>query len=392
LDKLGFNNIKKIHLNEGHGAFAAIELFKKSSGNNDKEKIKKVRKKIVFTTHTPLLSAQDFFSLETVLKYQEDFPKQIKEIISDSEINTTKLSFFFSGCNNAVSKIHQKISSKDWSKFKIDYITNGVYAPDWIFLENKKLYNQYCGFWKENNNLLKKAKKIPLKELKNAHLKAKKSLFDFVYKKTKKVLDKNIFTIGFARRFTAYKRPDLLLLNPERLIDIHKKYGKLQVIYAGKAHPDDRIGQEMINKILNYQEKHQEDLKIIFLENYDIEMAKLLVAGVDLWLNTPLKLNEASGTSGMKAALNGVPQLSVLDGWWVEGFLKNKTGWSIKSSNNDFIEANFLYDELEKNIFPIFYKHPKKWLKIIRNVIAINGPKFNSQRMLKEYIKKIYKI
>ncbi len=388
LKSLGYKNIEKIHLNEGHGALAVVELYNSSKKKKDEEKINEVRKKIVFTTHTPVPEGHDVFYGEFLLKYQPDFPIHLKEVVIGDKINFTRLAMFFSSYINGVSKKHGQVSKKMFPKFNIGHITNGVDSIFWTSSYMSKLFDKYISKWRENNELLKKANKIPLEEINLAHNKAKKDLIRYINKKNKSNLKEDVFTIVFARRFTPYKRPSFLLADIKKLVDIHNKVGKIQIIYAGKAHSRDVVGKTIIADINRISKKLKNKVNISFVANYNLKIAKLLVSGSDLWLNNPIPPNEASATSGMKAAHNGVPQLSTYDGWWPEASHKTKTGWTIIEDG----DKNNLYDILGKEIIPTFYKNQIEYLKIRRNTIYKNASKFNTQRMLKEYNKKAYKI
>lgn len=387
LNKLGYKDIK-IHLNEGHGALAAVELFLNSKKTKNKDRIKEVKKRIVFTTHTPIPAGHDIFFGEFLLKYQPDFPKHVKGLIENDTINFTKLALFFSSYANSVSLKHQKVSQKMFPQYKIEAITNGVNSLFWTSEEFKELFNKFIPSWKENNSLLSRANKIPLNEIKEAHLKAKRRLINFIEEKKGIKFKDDVFIITFARRFAPYKRPSLLLDDLNSLKKINKQVGKIQIIYAGKAHPKDEVGKTLISEVNKRIKKISSEIKIVFLENYDLEMAKLLVSGSDLWLNNPVAPNEASATSGMKAAHNGVPQVSTWDGWWPEAYHKGKTGWTIKEKD----ETNNLYELLSKEIIPLYYKKPEKYLKICRQAISLNAAKFNTQRVIMDYLKKVYKL
>jgi starch phosphorylase len=251
--------------------------------------------------------------------------------------------------------------------------------------------------WRADPFVLRSAFGIDKGEIWNAHMEAKRALVEFVNKSGDCGMNNEDFTIGFARRQTAYKRPDLLISNPQRLIEISKKVGPMQIIYSGKAHPKDYSGKEVIKKICDITKEINKDIKMFFIPNYDITIAKLMVAGVDLWLNTPQRPNEASGTSGMKAACNGIPQFGTLDGWWIEGCIENVTGWSIGSEKLDDKEdydqqadLNDLYYKLENKIIPKFYNDRDDWIKIMCSCIAINGSFFNTNRMLQQYVLNAY--
>lgn len=387
LEKLKETDIKKIHLNEGHGALAAIELFLNSKKKNVSDKVKEVRKKLVFTTHTPVVAGHDIYFGEFLLKYQPDFPVKVKGLVKDDRVNFTNLAMFFSSYVNAVSLKHRAVSRAMFPAYKINSITNGVNSSLWTAPEFKELFDRYIPNWEEKNELLKQAEKIPLSEIKSVHQKAKLRLIKLVEEKTKLKFKEDVFTITFARRFAPYKRPSLLLDDLEILKKINKRVGKIQIIYSGKAHPNDVVGQTLISEVNKRIKKVAKEIKIAFLENYDIEIAKILVAGSNLWLNNPVAPNEASGTSGMKAAHNGIPQLSTLDGWWPEAYPK-KTGWIIK---DDGVENNLL-EVLSEKIIPLYYKKEEEYFKVCRQAISLNAAKFNTQRVLGEYIKRAYRL
>ena len=388
---LGYKNLKKYHLNEGHGALAAVELFLNSSQNNNQEKVAAVRRQVVFTTHTPLKREQDVFLAAYLKQYQPDFPDYLPGLVNQGEVNLTVVCLYFSAYANAVSKRHQKISQKMFPGYQIKSITNGVNSLNWTAPEFKKLYDRQILNWRAFSPSLLNANKIPLIEIWLAHQKSKKRLTDYINNNSSVKLAKNVFTLGFARRFTPYKRPEFLFNDLKKLLKIQRRVGQLQIIYAGKAHPRDLEGQELIKRIYKFRKELSPKIKVIFLADYDINQAKLLTAGVDLWLNTPLPPNEASGTSGMKAAHNGVPQLSTADGWWLEGYKKNKTGWLIKEKNGaPGVKKNNLYDLLEQEILPTYYHDPEKWQRIMRFTISLNASYFNTDRVLRQYIKEAY--
>lgn len=393
LSALGYKNIKKFHLNEGHGALAAVELFLGSNKKSNKEKITEVRRQIVFTTHTPLKKEQNIFSLTYLKEYQPDFPDYLNGLVDQDGVNLTTVSLYFSGYANAVSKLHQRVTQKMFPDYKIQAITNGVNSLNWAAPEFQKLYDKYIPGWRTYGPLLLNVNRIPLEEIWAEHQQTKKHLIEYVNKHSTVKLAKNIFTLGFARRFTPYKRPEFLFNNLKRLLSLQQPGGRIQIIYAGKAHPRDLEGQELIKRIYQYKKELTPKIKVVFLANYDLNQAKLLTAGVDLWLNTPLPPNEASGTSGMKAAHNGVPQLSTLDGWWPEGYKKNKTGWAIREKKRkDGVSESNLYELLEKDILSMYYKDSERWKKIMRSTISLNASYFNTDRVLEQYIKEAYRL
>jgi len=383
LAALGYSNIKKYHLNEGHATFTAIELFQNSKGQSILEKIEEVKRECIFTTHTPIKTIYDEFPLNLLQKNQTDFPVDLPNLVKNKKLNTLDLGMYFSNYINGVSKIHQKLLNNVFPDKKIGVVTNGVNSVFWTAPEFKKLYDKYISGWCEDNSLLKNVNKITNLEIWEVHQEAKQRLLKYIKEKQKKEWSENILTLGYARRFTEYKQPKLLFTDVERLLEILENGGGAQIIMSGKAHFRDKNGQEAIKKIFSIKKKFPK-LNLIFLENYNLNIAQLLVSGVDVWLNTPLPPQEACGTSGMKAAHNGVPQLSTLDGWWPEGYIKDKTGWAIKG-------ADELYEILKNEVLPLYYQFPEKWREMMKNVISLNASYFNSDRTLAQYIDEAYK-
>jgi starch phosphorylase len=312
-------------------------------------------------------------------------------------LNMTYLALNLSHYINGVAKKHGEISRLMFAGYDIDAITNGVHAATWVAEPFQQLYNHYILGWRQDNFSFRYALSIPKEEVWKAHIRAKKELLQYVREKTKTEMNAEVLTIGFARRATPYKRGDLLFEDVERLRTISSKTGRFQVIYAGKAHPKDRAGKEVIQKIFKVKELLKKDISIVYLENYNLELGKMITSGVDVWLNTPEPPLEASGTSGMKAAINGVPSLSVLDGWWIEGHIEGVTGWSIgenkrgaRESNNRSRDASFLYDKLERVVIPLFYHDRERFIDVMLHSIALNGSFFNTHRMVQQYVLKAY--
>jgi starch phosphorylase len=266
----------------------------------------------------------------------------------------------------------------------------------WISPPMQALFDRYIPDWKQDNHSLRQAESIPKAEIWNAHLKAKVELIEYVNQSQGAKLEEDVFTIGFARRATAYKRPDLLFHDVERLKKIHREVGRIQLVFAGKAHPSDQDGKRSIQRIVAMKEQLKNDIQIVFVENYDMDIARRIVSGVDLWLNTPQPPLEASGTSGMKAALNGVPSLSIMDGWWIEGLIEGITGWSIEGGKSDSADAEraissaSLYGKLEQQVLPMFYQDREGFIAVMKHSIALNGSFFNTQRMLQQYVLRAY--
>jgi len=396
LDALKFNDIRKYHLNEGHSALAIIELLSRQTNKN----ICGFCDKLVFTTHTPVPAGHDKFPSYMAEKLLQKHIKKedLEKIYYKDELNMTHLALQHSRYINGVAIKHGQISRGMFPNYPIDSITNGVHHLFWTSEPFKKLFTKYLGeAWKNDPYCTRYIFSAPVEEVVNAHLKSKRKLINFVNKQDDNLKMKtNILTIGWARRFTLYKRSYLLFMDLERLKEIAKNKGPLQIIFAGEAAPNDWEGKENLKYVFQIKKELEpnSDVKITFIENYNIEIAKLLVSGTDLWLNTPQIPMEASGTSGMKAALNGVPSLSSLDGWWLEGHLENVTGWSIgrreQKDSNDRKEAHELYNKLESIIIPMYYKNKAKWQEIMQSCIMLNGSGFNSHRMVKQYLINAY--
>jgi starch phosphorylase len=281
--------------------------------------------------------------------------------------------------------------------YTIDSITNGVHASTWTSEPFQDLFDKHIPGWREDNYSLRYASSISGEEIWAAHQENKRRLIETINENEKADFDTETFTIGFARRATAYKRAALLFDDVQRLQKIASRVGPIQLVYAGKAHPRDQAGKDLIKRIFDVKKKLKSKVRLVYLENYDIEMGRLLTSSVDLWLNTPQPPLEASGTSGMKAALNGVPSLSVLDGWWIEGHMEGITGWAIgenhrlsPSDGDRAKDAHALYQKLEEVVLPLYYEQRKRYIEIMGYTIALNGAFFNTDRMIGEYIKKAY--
>jgi starch phosphorylase len=269
-----------------------------------------------------------------------------------------------------------------------------VHAVTWTSPPFADLFDRRISEWRQDNFYLRYAVGLSLHEVTEAHIQAKRALLAEVERQSGVRLPESPMTIGFARRATTYKRPDLLFSDLERLKGMAQRMGSIQLIYGGKAHPRDEGGKEMIRRVFQAAKALGEDVKIVYLENYNMALGKILCAGVDLWLNTPLRPHEASGTSGMKAALNGVPSLSILDGWWVEGHVEHVTGWAIGGDSTDpgdhSRDAASLYDKLEQVILPLYYGKPEAYGRVRRAAIALNASFFNTQRMVSQYVANAY--
>jgi len=429
LRALGYQDLARFHMNEGHAALLSVELLAEEARSAGRKRIRgedieKVRSKCVFTTHTPVPAGHDRFPMEfltRVFPNQTDFLDlsdaasaalmkrvlQVQEPHADLQaaakggatLNMTHLALSLTKYANGVAKQHGVTSRQMFPGVAIEAITNGVHAGTWTAPAFAQLFDRYVPDWREDNYSLRGLLAVPPEEVWTAHLLAKHELFDLVRKKTGIKLDPEVFTIGFARRATAYKRADLLLGDLDRLRQIAKHVGKFQIVYAGKAHPNDGSGKDLIRRIFQAKKALRKAVPTVFLDNYNMDVGWKMTAGVDLWLNTPQFPLEASGTSGMKAALNGVPSLSILDGWWVEGHIEGVTGWAIgelrrglpmEPPADDRGEAESLYHKLESAILPAFYNERRKFIEIMQHAIAVNGSYFNTQRMVEEYIANAY--
>lgn len=391
LKALKHDKLQKYHMNEGHASLLTLELIKELGDVNV------AREKCVFTTHTPVPAGHDQFDQDLVKQLMgEDFsPRMLEKNLHEGKLNMTLLGLNHSSYVNGVAKKHGEVSRSMFPGYAIHSITNGVHVNTWLSDPYQRLFNQYIPGWQLDSFLLRSAIGIPSGEIWNAHFEAKKKLIDYVKDKCGEELDYDTFTIGFARRFATYKRGDLLLKDIEWLKKIAETQGPIQIIYSGKAHPKDESGKEIIRKIIQTCKDLHNGIKLVFLPDYNMEIAQMMTAGVDVWLNTPRQPMEASGTSGMKAAINGVLNCSVLDGWWIEGCVENLTGWSIgcKDSCNiisDDDDAKTLYERLEQVILPKYYKDREGWINMMKHSIAINGSFFNTQRMVQQYVVNAY--
>lgn len=397
LKELGYHRISRYHMNEGHASLLTLELLNERKRNHEPIwDIDRVKRMCVFTTHTPVPAGHDQFSYDLVRQVLgESMPIDfLKNIGGEDRLNMTLLALNLSHYVNGVAKEHGKVSREMFPGYRIDSITNGTHTTTWVCESFKRLYDKYIHGWMNDPFSLRYALSIPKEEIWNAHQEAKKKLLDYVNEKMNAGMDYGTLTIGFARRATAYKRADLVFFDTNRLVNISQNVGKIQLIFAGRAHPRDWPGKELIKRIVSVSKELKDNIKIIYLENYDMELGKMLVSGVDLWLNTPRKPREASGTSGMKAAHNGIPSLSILDGWWIEGCMEGFTGWSIGSASDiesvDERNAHSLYEKLQKVIIPLFYNNRDNWVDIMRHSIAINASFFNTHRMVQQYVLDAY--
>jgi glycogen phosphorylase len=428
LRALGYNNLTRFHMNEGHASLLTIELlYEQARKANRKtivaEDLDAVRRQCIFTTHTPVPAGHDQFPVEMVqrLMAKRDIYLDMSNVLvasfashvlrrSDGNagaevpthgadmLNMTYLALNLSHHVNGVAKKHAEVSRQMFAEYQVDAITNGVHAATWTSPAFQALFDSHIRGWREDNFSLRYALGIPSSEVWQAHCEAKRDLVQHVNRETNAGLDVDVLSLGFARRAATYKRADLLFRDLDRLRAIAAKAGRLQIIYAGKAHPHDQEGKQLIQRIFQARDALKSDIRVCYLPNYDMDLARRLLAGVDVWLNTPEPPMEASGTSGMKAALNGVPSLSVLDGWWIEGCIEGVTGWALgercdlapNPGDRAACDAASLYDKLERVVIPLFYRDRERFLDVMRHAIALNGSFFNTQRMVLQYVLKAY--
>lgn len=397
LRALGYATIRRFHLNEGHAALLAAELLNEfSQGQPSAMEFGAIRARCVFTTHTPVPAGHDQFDTALVEKVLGDLlPREVLGMLGGSErLNMTLLALNLSGYVNGVAKRHGLVTQDMFPGYPVDSITNGVHSRTWTSQAFRDLFDRNVPGWRKDPSALRHAVLIPSDDVWNAHLRAKADLLQELDRRGLPSFDKEAFTIGFARRATGYKRAELVLRDPARLVRIARRAGPLQILFAGKAHPQDHSGKDIIRQVFRIAKELRESVRIAYLENYDMNLAGKLTAGADLWLNTPLPPLEASGTSGMKAAHNGVPSLSVPDGWWIEGWVEGATGWSIGDGrgapDQDGRDAEDLYRKLEEVILPLFYRDRAGWTRVMRQTIAFNASFFNSHRMVEQYVRSAY--
>ncbi|MEE8392401.1 MAG: alpha-glucan family phosphorylase [Anaerolineae bacterium] len=430
------------HLNEGHSAFLVLERAREcvEAGQSFDEAQRTVQATTVFTTHTPVPAGHDVFPFHLIEKHFHTYwprlglsREQFLELGSyEGGFNMTILALRMSGQRNGVSKLHGEVSrrmfqsiwpDKPVEQVPVSHVTNGIHVPSWIGGAMNKVYRKYLGpDWIDRHDdpaLWERILDVPDDELWTAHLHLKRKLTSLIRERARRrriarrmdaeqvlcagtFLDPDALIIGFARRFATYKRSALIFQNPDRLKQLlHNQRRPVQFIFAGKAHPADEGGKRLIQHAYHAAKDPAMGGRIAFIEDYDLQVARYLVQGVDLWLNTPRRPHEASGTSGQKAAANGVPNLSVLDGWWAEGY-NGANGWAIDSNQQlddpweqDADDANTLYRLLEDQVVPLFYKRdaddvPRGWVQVMKEAIRTSVPVFCTRRMVKEYIERFY--
>lgn len=389
------------HLNEGHSALLTLclldwQLDGRKAFELDESDVEEVRRRVVFTTHTPVPAGHDRFPVDmvrSVLGAEHVAVLEAANCIDDGTLNMTHVALRLSRFVNGVAMKHREVSQGMFPNFPIDAITNGVHATTWTSPAFQSLFDRRIPEWRTDNLYLRYAVSIPLQEIRAAHAEAKERMIASIAERSGVTLDPKVFTLGFARRATPYKRADLLFSDLPRLARIASSVGPFQVVFGGKAHPNDGGGKELIKRIHEAAAAIADTITVVYVENYEMEIAAQIVAGVDIWLNNPMKPLEASGTSGMKAALNGVPSLSVLDGWWIEGHVEGVTGWSIGGidpEGDQSKDANEIYLKLERVLLPLYYGLPFAYAEVMRSAIALNGSFFNTQRMVEQYVRNAY--
>ena len=390
------------HINESHSAFLIASLMK------DMNDLNRVKSRVVFTTHTPIPAAFDKFAMKDVASMLGRYcDKQVlydiyqEKLEDNDELNLSWLAIKNAKNVVAVSRKHKFVSEQIFEGYRLKYVTNGIHHIKWASAHHKMLYAKYIKGWEEDPDLLRDVACIPDNEFAQAHILSKETLVEMVNSESDASFIPEDFTIAMAKRITHYKRNNLILSNPNKLIEIAENKGNIQIIFAGKAHPADPDGLAMIKSIHNasrYIASKTKKIKIAFLENYNIHKANIILAGVDLWLNNPVRPLEASGTSGMKASLNGVPNFSVLDGWWLEACMEGINGWGIGprpawtdlSYSDDVQDLNDIYGKLEFNILDLYYKNFSDYLKIMKMAVSTIAPHFNTHRMVSEYVTDLY--
>ena len=400
LQALGFE-VRQYHMNEGHSALLPLELLRRYAYAPEELRpgespydLPRVRDLCCFTTHTPVEAGHDRFDYRLVDRVMEPMidPATLKQLAGENDLNMTRLALNLSEYINGVAKRHAEISRGMFPGYRVHAVTNGVHPFRWTSASFRALYDKYLPGWCHEPELLVRADCcLADDEVWAAHLACKQALVERVASLTPVRLDPELPVLGFARRMTAYKRPDLLFTDLERLRAIAQQ-SPFQVVLAGKAHPRDAGGKQLIETLHRHMRDLQDVLRVVYLPDYGMELAQNMVAGVDVWLNTPLPPREASGTSGMKAAFNGVPNLSVLDGWWIEGCIEGITGWAVGNSEavSDGEDAASLYRKLEQTVLPLYHQDRPGWINVMRGAITKNASFFNSHRMMRRYATEAY--
>ncbi len=386
------------HMNEGHASLLAIGLLEDEAGparlaGATDDNAAAVRQQCVFTTHTPVPAGHDQFGVDQMYQVLgEERAHAIERFgcLHNGLMNMTYIALRFARYINGVAMQHGKVSQQMFPESKIHSITNGVHAGTWLSEPMQQLLDREVPAWRHDNQYFRSVYGIAPSEIAHCHQQSKAKLIVTVAERTGEQFDPTLLTLGFARRVATYKRASLLFSDPERLVRIAESIGGLQILFAGKAHPADAAGKGLIRDVFaSAAHLNCSSLRVLYLENYDWQLGGLLTQGVDVWVNTPRRPYEASGTSGMKAAINGVPSLSVLDGWWIEGCAEGVTGWAIEDGETEAAEAASLYEKLQHSVAPL-YSDAAAWAEMQRHCVAINGSFFNTHRMLGQYFTNAY--
>lgn len=404
LQALGFT-IRTHHMNEGHAALLALDLLRRYPRAADQVgpgalhyRLTPVRQTCIFTTHTPVEAGHDRFDyalFERILPGYID-TDQVRLLAGHDSLNMTRLALNLSGFVNGVADRHAQTTTRMFPGYDIRAITNGVHLPTWAHSSFRELFNQHFPSWAHEPEMMVRADTLPADRVWQAHQQAKSDMIAEIRRRTGVSLDPALPVIGFARRMTAYKRPDLLFSDLGRLKAINAHW-PFQLVIAGKSHPSDWAGKELIHRIHQMITELAPEITMVFVPNYEMALARHLVAGVDVWLNTPTPPLEASGTSGMKAALNGVLNLSVLDGWWLEACIEGMTGWAVGEDGHGTdghgaatASAADLYDKLENEVLPLWHQDRERWIWMMKQAIAKVSCYFNTQRMMRRYAAEAY--
>jgi starch phosphorylase len=399
LQALGFN-ITTFHLNEGHAAPLTLELLQRfrraereSARGDPASSYAHVRERCIFTTHTPVGAGHDKFNYDLVKDLLDDFSDigELKQLAGDDVLNMTQLALNLSGYVNGVARRHAETTRRAFPGYEVHAITNGVHAATWTHPSFSRLYQASFPHWGYEPEALAQADQLSDDAVWQAHTESKSDLIAHVRNACGVDLDPELPIIGFARRMTGYKRPELLFSDVDRLVALAQDQ-PFQVVLAGKAHPSDHDGKLLIEQVNRHIRSLANQIRMAFVPNYDLAIAASFVAGADIWLNTPLPPLEASGTSGMKAALNGVLNLSVLDGWWAEGCIEGVTGWAIGNGNAKDAAADpqALYSKLSEQVLPLYYHKRHQWIWMMKQAISKIGSHFNTQRMVRRYATDAY--
>jgi len=400
LRALGFD-LRTYHMNEGHASLLTLDLLADRGGANPRAVARsavgdpaRVRRECVFTTHTPVKAGHDRFDYALVhrLLPRTIDVSQLRRLGGRSRLNMTVLGMNLSHYVNGVSLLHAETTRKMFPRRRIRAVTNGIHADSWIHPELGRFFDRKYPGWRERPELLVRVVDLPGSEVADCHQVGKRSLLERIRSARGVTLDPKLPTLVFARRMTGYKRPSLLFEDPQRLVEVASRY-PFQLVLTGKAHPRDTAGKKAIRRIHQALRALDDKVPGVFLPNYDMAWGRSLVAGADVWLQTPLPPMEACGTSGMKAALNGGLNLSPLDGWWAEGCVDGVNGWSFAGGGRDQSDrrvASALYDRLENVVLPCYYTDPARWSSMMRHAIATIGSYFTSQRMLLQYAADAY--